>query len=39
MAYKDAIELAKEYEDLTGTTIGAAIEVHSYCGPGMLESA
>jgi len=24
---------------LTGLTIGAAMEVHTYCGPGLLESA
>lgn len=26
-------------EDLTGLIIGAAIEVHKYLGPGLLESA
>ena len=27
-----------EHEDLTGRTIGAAIEVHRHLGPGFLES-
>lgn len=32
-------DIAKQHEELTGAVIGAAIEVHKYCGPGLLESA
>jgi len=33
-------EAAEKYlNDLTGTIIGAAIEVHRFLGPGLLESA
>ena len=27
-----------DYTELTGTIIGAAMEVHNYWGPGLLES-
>ena len=39
MSYKDENEIAEDNRDLTGLVIGAAMEVHSYCGPGLLESA
>jgi GxxExxY protein len=39
MSYKDSIKIAEENKDLTGQVIGAAMEVHTYCGPGLLESA
>jgi GxxExxY protein len=39
LTYKNSLEIAGENEDLTGLIIGAAIEVHSHCGPGLLESA
>ena len=34
-----AIESIEETSALTGTIIGAAIEVHRALGPGLLESA
>ena len=30
--------LMDEYTELTGTIIGAAMEVHDYWGPGLIES-
>jgi GxxExxY protein len=39
MGYKDKQAIAEENKDLTGLVIGAAMEVHTYCGPGLLESA
>jgi GxxExxY protein len=39
MRYKEGLEIAEENKDLTGLVIGAAMEVHTFCGPGLLESA
>jgi GxxExxY protein len=36
---KPSYNLAEQNKDLTGAVIGAAIEVHKHCGPGLLESA
>jgi GxxExxY protein len=36
---KPSYDIAEQNRDLTGAVIGAAIEVHKYCGPGLLESA
>jgi GxxExxY protein len=39
MSDKEDTEIAEDNKDLTGLVIGAAMEVHTYCGPGLLESA
>jgi GxxExxY protein len=39
MEDKACYEIAEQHKDLTGAVIGAAIEVHKHCGPGLLESA
>ncbi len=39
MSYKEELGIAEDNKDLTGLVIGAAMEVHTYCGPGLLESA
>lgn len=32
-------DISNGNRDLTGLVIGAAMDVHTYCGPGLLESA
>jgi GxxExxY protein len=39
MAHTLALSKAMQFNDLTGITIGAAIEVHRCLGPGLLDSA
>jgi GxxExxY protein len=39
MSYKEELQIAEDNKDLTGLVIGAAMEVHTFCGPGLLESA
>ena len=39
MTHTLAISRSRHVNDLTGVTIGAAIEVHRCLGPGLLESA
>lgn len=37
--HQNKMEKFQDINDLTGTVIGAAIEVHKVIGPGLLESA